>query len=196
MKFFIPLLFTIPLLATPSGIYFELKGGVGLEDMRQTQKSNYIYERGYLGSLAIGYQANNFRFEVESRYKEDSLFSTYLNDLEDISIGGKLISKSQMLNLYYSGYNKSKITTTIGGGVGITTISTKNLLKFDIAQKDLQNKNIFSYQGIFSIGYLLNESITLSTQYRYFTTLKSDNFRGQVMNIYGLSIFKPLGFKV
>jgi len=182
------LLCSIRLFAAPSGIYLEIGAGIGLQNTLDAENTNYLYKRGYNGSLSIGYQADLLRFELEGRYKQDKLYSASAGNLGDISVGGNLVQESQMLNIYYSGYNQSNLVATIGTGIGITSISLKNLSELNMAQKDIKNKNIFSYQAMISVGYMFNKSITFSTEYTYFNTKKSDDFKSNSDNFFTLSL--------
>jgi len=163
MKLLLSFLVAIELYAAQSGVYVELSAGIDLDDTLEAKNGTYIYDKEYMGSFALGYQADLFRFELEGRYKKDTLYS-----LGEASVDGDLEQTSQMLNLYYSGYNTSKFVSSVGAGVGLSSITL---------QDTIEDTNILSYQGIFSVGYMLSKSSTITTEYTYFYTQASDNFK-------------------
>ncbi|MEA1892397.1 MAG: outer membrane beta-barrel protein [Campylobacterota bacterium] len=177
------LLTCLKLFAAPNTVYVELEGGIGLEDGFSTKTDDYAYDSGFVGSIAVGYQLDSYRLELEGRYSKDKLYS-----MGNYSASGDLIKNSQMLNAYYSFYNHSKLITTLGAGVGITSIELNDLVEFNTPQKDLKNRNILSYQALFSVGYMITDSVIISLKYRYFYTAKSDDFNACDDNIFTLSL--------
>lgn len=165
---FLLTLLNISLFGAPSGVYIELGGGMSLDDVQETKNVNYVYERGYIGSVSLGYQVDTFRVELEQRYKKDDLYSASIGDSSSIKADGDLISNAQMLNLYYSGYNSSKLITSIGLGAGVTSLELGN---------DLKDDAILSIQGMLSIGYQITESFIATTKYTYFHTTESESFK-------------------
>ena len=151
------------LLAAPSGVYVEAGVGVGLKDKIKKKNADYFYDSALLGSLALGYQLDVYRVEIESRYKKDSVVSQ-----GNISAKGDLTHNTQMLNVYYSGYNSSKLVTTVGLGVGVSFVS--------LDEQNLEDSAIFTYQGIFSVGYRNTQHITTSLKYNYVRYESSNNF--------------------
>lgn len=156
------------LFSAQNGIYIELGGGVGLSDTIESKTALYVYDSSYVGTLALGYQYSSFRFEIEERYKKDELYSTTLLSGANLKVDGDLISNSQMFNLYYSGYNQSRLITTLGIGAGATTRKL---------QESIQDDAIFSMQALLSVGYAISEEFIFTTKYRYFHTQESQNFK-------------------
>ena len=160
--------FKLALFAAPSGVYVELGAGLSLDDVQETKCVNYVYNRGYIGSIALGFQVDTLRVELEQRYKKDDLYSASIGNSSSIKVNGDLISNSQMLNLYYSGYNSSKLISSVGLGVGITSLELGETLKDD---------TVLSLQGMLSVGYGISESFIATTKYTYFYTSQSDSFK-------------------
>jgi len=158
------------LQAAQSGPYLELGVGVGLSDTKETKTATYVFERGYIGSFALGYQADLFRFELEERYKKDSLYSASIGNSESIRADGDLILNSQMFNVYFSGYNNSNLISSIGVGGGISSLKLGD---------NITNEGIFSMQGMLSVGYKLTQSFIATTKYSYFYLKESDNFEAK-----------------
>ena len=146
------------IFAIESGIYVEVGVGTGTKEQLKAKKNNYDYDTSYLGSLYLGYQAGVYRFELEDSYKSATL--------KDKTFDSDVTQNTQMLNIYYSGYNKSKMVTTLGLGAGISSIEVNGL----------KNSNIFSYQAMFSIGYMKTKHFIITPKYSYMRMVKSDNF--------------------
>ncbi|MEA3227804.1 MAG: hypothetical protein U9P38_01905 [Campylobacterota bacterium] len=143
------------LLAVESGLYLELGMGKGVNEKLNAKERDYSHKNATVGSLFLGYQADLYRVELEQSYR-----SSVLNSSEDI------VQDTKMLNFYYSGYNHSKMVTTFGAGVGVTSVEVL----------DIESSNIFTYQAMFSIGYMTTQSITITPKYSYIRTVKSDDF--------------------
>ncbi len=162
---------SISLYGAPSGVYLDAAGGVGFGDVQSTPKVQYVYKQGYIATVALGYQANLFRFELEERYKSDKLYSASEDGKYSIGVNGDLVSNSQLVNVYYSGYNTtSSVFSTVGVGVGITSLSL---------QDKITESGILSGQAMLSLGYPITENFISSLKYTYFYSLKSDQFSGQ-----------------
>jgi len=161
-------LLNISLFAAPSGVYIELGAGLGLDDTVETKDVNYVYNRAYIGSVALGFQIDTFRLELQERYKKDDLYSASLGNSSSIKVNGDFISNSQMLNFYYSGYNKSRLVSSIGVGAGITSLRLGDTIKDD---------GILSLQGMLSVGYQVSEDFITTIKYTYFHTSQSDSFK-------------------
>ena len=157
IKYAVALLFATSLLAVESGVYIELGAGIGTSDKLNAKGTDYSHNGGQLGSLALGYQSTVYRFELENIYKIASL-----NDKDK----GDAVQNTQMLNFYFSGYNHSKMVTTFGFGAGISAYSVE----------DIENDKIFTYQAMFSIGYMISKNLTITPEYSYMRTIKSDDF--------------------
>jgi hypothetical protein len=173
-KIILPFSLSINLYAAPSAVYIELGAGLGLNDTQNTKNAEYVYDRGYIGSISLGYQADKVRVEIEERYKKDDLYSTSIGNGTSLKVDGDLVSDSQMFNVYYSGYNDSKLISSIGVGAGITSLSIQDSIKDDA---------ILSLQAMFSIGYMIKESFIVTGKYTYFYTQDSSNFKANGDNI-------------
>lgn len=181
-------LFSISLLSTslfaaPSGIYIEGGVGTSIEDTQNIQAHEYVYNKGFSGNIALGYQADLLRFEFEGLYRADKLYS-----FDNYKAEGDLTQNSQMLNVYYSGYNKSNLVTTIGLGAGISNISVTDLKQVGAPQDDIENNSIPSFQGMGSIGYMFTDHVTGTLKYKYFYSTESDNFDARGTNNLSLNL--------
>ncbi|MEA2091835.1 MAG: outer membrane beta-barrel protein [Campylobacterota bacterium] len=168
MRLLLSLLLATGLYGTSSGIYIEGNIGTSLSKDQEINSSTYEYETGALGSLALGYQMDLWRFEVEGSHKQNNLSAIKANDTYELS--GDLIRQSSLLNIYYNGYNSSNLVSAIGLGCGVSNLKTNNLNVSGVSVKDIDANNIFTYQASFSVGYMLDEDWTLSLKYIYFKT--------------------------
>jgi len=168
------------LYGSPHGIYIESAGGIGLSDTIKTTQTSYVYEQGYLASLSLGYQTDFWRVELQQRYKTDTLYSQSLLGSYNTKIDGKIINSSQMLNLYYSsGFNTRKLITSVGIGLGVSSIEFEDSFK---------EKNILSTQALLNIGYKLNEDFILLGNYAYFYTFEGDALQKKGDNTFSLAL--------
>jgi len=182
-KIALTLLFSINLFAASSGIYVEVGAAKSLNDTLKSENGDFVYDKGTIGSVMIGYQAELYRFELEGRYVKEVL-SSFAN----VSSSGDLTKNSQMLNVYYSGYNESKYVSSVGAGVGITNISTDKLSQSSVPQEEIKKDAILSMQGMLSVGYMMTPSVTTTLKYTYFYTAKSDELKASGENFFTFSL--------
>lgn len=175
-------LLSLEIFAAPSGVYVEVGAGLGLEDSLKEKSADLSYDKDYIGSLAIGYQVDVYRFELEGKYQKSKLES-----YGHKATSGDLTQDSQMLNAYFSGYNESKLVSSVGLGAGITNIKTDKMTQLGVSQKDIKSEVIPSFQGMLSVGYKTTENFLTTVKYTYFHRLKSDEFDASGDNIFTLS---------
>jgi len=162
------------LFSQPNGIYVEIGAGSTINSSLTSNNQTYKYESALSTNLAIGYQLDLYRFELEGKYTKGSLYS-YAN----LSSEGDYTKHSQMLNAYYSGYNSGPLFTSVGLGIGVSNIRLTNMKQLGTQVSDITNSGIFSAQAILSIGYMINEHLATSVKYNYLYTTKSSDFDAQ-----------------
>jgi len=182
-KIALTLLLSTTLFVAPSGVYVEVGAAKSLNDKLKSDNGDFVYDKGTIGSVMIGYQADLYRFELEGKYVKESLSS-----FSNASSSGDLLKNSQMLNVYYSGYNESKYVSSVGAGVGITNISTDRLKQNSTTLEDIKKDAILSMQGMLSVGYMMSQSVTATLNYTYFYTAKSDELKANSENIFTFSL--------
>jgi len=173
-KSLLALLFCTSLFAQPNGVYVEAGVGTPFNDTLKSKNGDFKYDNSLSSNIAIGYQLDLYRFELEGRYTKNSLYS-YAN----LSSDGDLEKNSQMLNVYYSGYNSSPFFTSVGLGAGVSSIKIKNVKQLGSSVVGITNSGIFSAQAMLSVGYMITEHIATSVKYNYLYTTKSDDFDAQ-----------------
>jgi opacity protein-like surface antigen len=156
--------------------------GSGLNDSQKVGSGVYNYNQGVISSIALGYQRKLWRFELEGDYKINQVRSSNSN-----SASGSLVRESKMFNVYYSGYNRTKLVSTIGLGAGLSDVKSKSLEVLNIPT-DFTVTNIITYQGSFSVGYMLSKHLTLSAKYRYLTTIKKGILAEDNDNIFSVGL--------
>ncbi len=148
------------LWAAPSGLYVE--GGLGATFLSDTTYSN---DTGYNGSLALGYQLDKVRIELEA-IESKSEITSYINTLS-YSASGDTTIQNKFLNLYYTAYNQTKLTSSFGIGIGVSDIELKDVKVIDSQLDDNSATDLLSYQLSYAIGYMASPNLTYSLKYRY-----------------------------
>jgi len=155
MKYFFLLFFSTFLYSADSGFYIELNYDNQSSDTIKTLTTNVDYDKGVAGSVAVGYQMDRWRFEAESNYAENPI--SKIDDTLKDTKSGNLLKFGGLANIYYSAYNDTKLVSTLGLGVGATSIDNT---------KD-DKKTSLTYQGSVSLGYMVDEDWTWTVKYRH-----------------------------
>jgi len=163
--------------AADKGMY--VSGNVGLvlvpdldQEIISIPVSEVSLDLGFGVGGALGYDFGAFRAEGEIAYR--------LNDTDDgnvIGFGpgpvdGDISALSFMANGYYDiPVANSPLVPYVGVGVGVASIDadiTAPLLS-SLALVD-DSATVFAYQFMAGLGYNISPTITLTADYRYFTT--------------------------
>ena len=169
------------LLARENGVYVELAGGVDTADRIETHGITYKYEKSYFYEAMIGYEYDLFRIEYQYRGFNASVYRFL-----DYAASGDVSIDSHMVDLYYSGYNDTQFVTSLGIGIGTADVSMTNVKELAYPVADKTQGNVFAYQGMLNIGYMIDEHMTLSMRYSYFATLKGDDFEATSQHLLGI----------
>ncbi len=148
--------------AVASGLYIETNVDYPSTDSMKMEDVKYHYDAGFAKSLAVGYQMERWRFELEGNHVKDEI-----TKITDSVSTGDLTKTGALANVYYSAYNDSKLVSSIGIGAGITNIEAEDLEIDDTAQDDISEDNSFTYQATISLGYMVTQDWTWSIRYRY-----------------------------
>lgn len=172
MKLLLVLLISVGLYAAkptepmaPSGLYIETNIDYPSEESIEFDDVQYNYDSGLTGALAIGYQMDRWRFEIEGNYSKDEL-NELVSDATADAVG-ELVKKGGLFNVYYSAYNDSQLVSSIGAGVGVTNIDTEDLVVDDVEAEDVSVDNSLTYQATISLGYMVDEDWTWTVKYRF-----------------------------
>jgi len=120
------------------------------------------FDTGLAGALSAGWAyGNGVRSEIELGHRRNDL-----NSLTGTSSGtGDVSSWSGMLNVLYDFKTGTPFTPYVGAGIGAARVS---LDASPIGSSRIDDSNTaFAYQGIAGVGYRLNDSATIFTDYRY-----------------------------
>ena len=145
-----------------SGFYVETNVDYPSNDSMEMKDIKYHYDAGTTLSLAIGYQMEHWRFELEGNHVKDEV-----TKIADSASAGDLIKTGTLANVYYSAYNDSRLVSSIGVGAGVTNIKIEDLEINNVAQDDVSKDNSFTYQATISLGYMVTEDWTWTLKYRY-----------------------------
>ena len=170
---------SVATLATPAAQaqwYFGPEGGwTGLEGTRNsingfnpvTNQSfslpiNHSFNDGFNVGARLGYQWNQWRFEGEYSYRQNTSNATTFGS----RINGTLDSNSIMFNALYDFNIGWPVTPHIGFGLGGSSLNgnfNSPLLGYRSKTSDV----VFAYQAIAGIRYLMTPNIALDLDYRY-----------------------------
>jgi hypothetical protein len=145
---------------TPSGIYFEGRGGAvflmdsDLDTGIAGLDAEATFDPGWMAEGAIGYaHESGFRGEIAAGYRK--------NDLDEIKVsvagvgsasasaGGDITATTVMVNGYYDAYfgPQMRWAVYIGGGAGAAYLDLSGLSVSGVAGSVSDNDTVFAYQG-------------------------------------------------
>jgi hypothetical protein len=184
MRLFILLLIATVAFSAPNGLYIEA-------DVAAQSAKNDIYttDVGVGASVALGFQYDKVRFEAQAK-KFITKLDGYDTQTTNYEADGDMDVDSQFINFYYSGYNKTRLVSTIGLGVGVSEVNIKDVEIFTSAEDDVKLKKLLSYQASYSIGYMVNShfSYVLKYNYLYIDNDKKDEFNTKSFQNHSLGI--------
>ncbi len=158
--------------------YIELGTSYEFTNSIESSNAKYVYDKSISGSVMLGYQYREHRFEFEERYKHSSLVGVKLDSGLNIAKEGDITTSSHLLNYYYNGYNTSKLVSSIGIGAGLS----------DIDLDGATENSLFSMQGMFSIGYMMSKHFIFTTKYTYLYITAGENLDAKVDSSVGISL--------
>ncbi len=160
-----------PLAADAADKGFYLGAGLGANWIRDSDitgsgiNTNAGFDTGFAGLLGAGWAyGNGARAEIELGLRRNDLDS-----LSGTTAGaGDITGTSGMVNVYYDLNTGTAFTPYLGAGIGLARAS---LEASPIGASRIDDSDTaFAYQGIVGVGYRLNESATVFTDYRYMAT--------------------------
>ena len=149
----------------PSGFYVETNIDYPSTEAMEFDNVKYNFNAVLTGAVAIGYQMDRWRFELEGNYSKDDIAELVTETTSDAV--GELVKKGGLVNVYYSAYNDSQLVSSIGAGAGVTNIDAKDVQVNATAVDDASVKNSLTYQATVSLGYMVDADWTWTVKYRY-----------------------------
>jgi len=131
-------------------------------------------QNGINAAFALGAKFGMLRAEVEAVYRH--------NENDKITIGGVsqgVDGSQKMLNIFLNGYLEFNllgiVSPYVGAGAGYGTVSL-NLKQLDGTVVVDDKDNVYSYQLIAGAAVNLTDSLSLTADYRYFSTISDAQF--------------------
>ncbi|HMS45026.1 MAG TPA: outer membrane beta-barrel protein [Alphaproteobacteria bacterium] len=162
-----------------SGFYIGVNGGLAFPQDSAGKlfdgyaHANLSFNRGLSAGAMVGYDFSRFfRAEFEFNYKKskmDTLSVTYSPKTYLYTQGGNVRTLSYMANAYLQYPLTDVIVPYIGVGVGLADIRMDKPRACNCSH-GTTSRRLLAYQGIVGVGLNVSENVTLSFDYRYFTT--------------------------
>jgi opacity protein-like surface antigen len=161
---------------TPSGIYFEGRGGaVFLMDSDVDAGIPGVdleatLDTGWMGEGAIGYaHESGFRGEVAAGYRKNDIDKLNIDvaggGSGSVAVDGDVTATTVMANGYFDAYfgPQMRWAVYIGGGVGAAYLDVSS----DLGSAD---DTVFAYQGSLGFSFAATPNVVLSLGYQYLAT--------------------------
>ena len=152
---------------------------LGINNCYLTSESNKGMKNGIKSGIKYGYLFNTgIRTEAEVAYRVNHFKTIYNEASTDVISSKEYRSKhswAYMLNIMYdiAQISTYDIVPYIGAGMGYCANTEKKKIKYENSQNETHEEklkeNRFSYQGIVGVKYALNQSVSTSLEYSYFT---------------------------
>ena len=162
-----------------SGFYVGVNGGLAFPQDSAGKlfdgyaHANLSFNRGLSAGAMVGYDFSRFfRAEFEFNYKKskmDTLSVTYSPKTYLYTQGGNVRTLSYMANGYLQYPITDAVVPYIGIGVGMASVKMDKPC-IHHCNGDTTSRNLLAYQGIVGLGVNLSDHVTMSVDYRYFTT--------------------------
>ena len=162
-----------------SGFYVGIYGGLSFFQDSKTSifrdkvPVNISLDRGFTGGAAVGYDFGRyFRSEFEFNYRKtdmDRWNSILLGHTYSYKLDGSVRTLSYMANGYLQYPITDAVVPYIGIGVGMASVKMDKPCIHHCSGNSM-SRNLLAYQGIVGLGVNLSDHVTMSVDYRYFTT--------------------------
>ncbi|NOQ45597.1 MAG: outer membrane beta-barrel protein, partial [Desulfobulbaceae bacterium] len=165
----------VPMSLMAAGNSYYVKGNVGIGMAMDTDVDNMpdnagtakvTYDSGFVATGAIGYDlACPARVEIEYLWQKNDLDRlSYDNQIQNFS-DGDLKTQAFMFNGYYDVDTGSPWTPFIGAGLGWAKVD------LDTPALPLgDNDDVFAYQFMAGVAYIIDDQWSVDAQYRFFGT--------------------------
>ncbi len=131
-------------------------------------------ENGVNAALAVGTKFGMLRAEVEAVYRHSGN-----NKITDASGTQGVEGSQEMLNIFLNGYLEFNllgiVSPYVGAGAGYGSVSL-NLRQLDGTVIVDDKDSVYSYQLIAGAAVNLTDSLSLTADYRYFSTISDADF--------------------
>ncbi len=168
-------LVTASVASAQNGLYVSGNFGVSIvndltasgNDDEGAWSADTSWDTGYAMHVAVGYDFNPIRTEVEFGYAK--------NDCDEVDNGeqatdGDVTATTILVNAYYDFHNSSSFVPYLGAGLGYAKIGYNNLNAADWDYPFDTDDSVFAYQFMAGVAYTINSNISVDLSYRYVGT--------------------------
>lgn len=165
---------TVPAIAASElrGTYFAIEAGANWADsdgllsatgLAPTTVLSNDYSTGWAMLGAVGYSfANGLRSELEAGYRHNEQDQLLTSGGLALSSAGEIDQFTLMANLLYDFRLGSRVTASIGAGVGA------DMASFQAVALGLNDEEwVFAYQGLVGLNYAFADGAQIFLNYRY-----------------------------
>lgn len=162
-----------------AGFYLGINGGLTFPTNSKGHifdghaQTSLRFDRGLTAGFMAGYDFGRFfRAEFEFNYKKadmDTFSVTYSPKTYNYQQSGEVRLFSYMANAYLQYPLTNHVVPYIGVGVGLADVKMDKPCALHKCHGTTGDR-MLAYQGIVGVGVNITENITISADYRYFTT--------------------------
>lgn len=169
------------------GFYAAVQGGFNAARDHDFETSlgevDSSLDDGYAVGAALGYNfgqvwpLGGLRLEAEWTYRENDVDNHEIGGADVINPTGSIESHAFMANLYHDFLPGAAINPYIGAGIGMAELDFKNY-GANVAGANVEalddSDSVMAYQAIAGLAFAINQNLSLTADYRYFTTEKAE----------------------
>ena len=159
----------------PNGPYIRGEGGWShMNDMTGNTTTGTSYtskqNEGYAVGGAVGWKLDQLRLELGLDFSNAGVKEVDLNNVRSNTAGGSVKNTSAMVRALWDLRTGTPFVPYIGIGVGASHVSLDNVRSNGTALSN-SSDNVFAYEPIVGVNYLVTPNLALGLEYRYFATV-------------------------
>jgi opacity protein-like surface antigen len=171
--------------ASAQGFYVGLHGGLNVTHdgdvdefffFDSTTVGRAEYDSGYAVGGSLGYKSeSSWRLELEATYRRngfDEIDWSHFSKSGSFETNGDVASLGFMANVFWDIDTGTKITPSLGTGLGVVQVTFDDVSDADGPLFD-ETETGLGFQLGAGLGYALTEALTLSLDYRFFVAFVS-----------------------
>lgn len=155
------------------GVYGSLKGGATWQDDQSYDGAGLTgvetkFDRGRIGTAAIGVRSGPMRYELEGVHSESDVKSQNAGG-GSVTGGGKSRLTAGMANVYVDLGTYVGVKPYIGGGAGYGRVKVDNYTVGGVTAVNGKD-DVLAYQGMAGVSYDITPKLAVTGEYRYVGT--------------------------